>query len=73
MESEILKETMNDIKTFDEILKKQNKGNSVTKEERDFIEYFDFRLAESLLKELGRTAVEVAKHILVSGEKKYER
>lgn len=70
MEPDILKETMNDIKTFEEILRKQKKGTSISKEERDFIEYFDFRLAESLLKELGKTAVEVAKHILVSGEKK---
>lgn len=65
MEQEILKETMINIKTFHDILGKQNKGNSITKEERDFIEYFDFRLAESLLNELGDIAVKTAKHILV--------
>lgn len=65
LEPRVFKETMKNIEMFEDICNKSVSGE-IIKEEKDFIVYFEFRLAESLLKDYGESAVKIAKHILAS-------
>lgn len=64
----IFKETMSNLKRFEEICNRQGGRINANKEDSDFVDYFEFKLAESLLKELGNMSFKVAKHILVDEE-----
>lgn len=66
MRNSILKETINNLNRFEDICNKQNENAFISEEERNFVAFFEFKLAESLLKELGDIATRTAKHILVN-------
>lgn len=65
MNNPVFKETMSNLKKFEEICNGEGYSD-ISKDDSEFMKYFEFRLAESLLKELGDTAILVAKHILVN-------
>lgn len=53
------------INKYENIIEKGNSGEIFSYEERDYMDCFDFALAQSIITDLGETiSLQVAKHIL---------
>lgn len=53
------------INKFEDLIDKGNRGDIFSYEERDYMDCFDFAMAQSIITDLGETiSLQVAKHIL---------